>query len=70
MKAPDFTEGNSSSLFSVISFPESSTSAILFAEAELFVYITKILVTLIIAIDISVKYCINAITVSGSDFPP
>ena len=45
----------------------SITSIILLADAALFEYITNILVTVIIAIEISVKYCINAITVSGSD---
>lgn len=45
----------------------SITSEIRLAEAELLVYIIKILVTDIMAMEMRVKYCIKAMTVSGSD---
>ena len=61
--------GYFSSLSTSKSSLESITSAIRLADAALLVYITNILVTDIIAVDMRVKYCMNAITVSGSDLP-
>ena len=51
------------------SFLQSKTAPILLAEAAHFVNIIKILESDIIAIEISVKYCIKAITVAGDDLP-